>query len=148
MLQAMPDTLQSRSVAAADQFYSRALDRIRLFMIALALPLIALCWWRFGWRAAAGFALGCLIGYVNFYWLKRVINAFVDRAAGGQASQSSGGVVFRLVFRYLLMALGAYVILTVSPASLNGLLAGFFLPVGAILCEAAFEVYTAIARGI
>jgi hypothetical protein len=47
-----------------------------------------------------------------------------------------------------LMALGAYAILTVSPASLNGLLAGLFLPVGAILCEAGYEVYAALARGI
>jgi hypothetical protein len=47
-----------------------------------------------------------------------------------------------------LMALGAYVILTVSPASLNGLLAGLFLPVAAIACEAVYELYAALARGV
>jgi hypothetical protein len=46
------------------------------------------------------------------------------------------------------MAVGAYVILTVSPASLNGLLAGLFLPVAAILCEAGYEVYAALIRGV
>jgi len=44
-------------------------------------------------------------------------------------------MVFRFLVRYVLMAVGAYVILTVSPASLNGLLAGLFLPVAAIACE-------------
>ena len=58
------------------------------------------------------------------------------------------GIVFRFLIRYLLMAVGAYVILTVSPASLNGLLAGLFLPVAAIGCEAIYELYVALARGV
>ena len=83
-----------------------------------------------------GFAFGCAIAYLNFYWLKRVIVGFADRATGDRTSQSGQGIVFRFLLRYVLMALGAYVILTVSPASLNGLLAGLFLPVAAIGCEA------------
>jgi hypothetical protein len=50
--------------------------------------------------------------------------------------------------RYVLMGLAAYAILSVSPASLYGLLAGLFLPVGAIACEAGYEVYVAVARGL
>ena len=68
--------------ATADHFYSGALGRIRLFMIALAAPLIASAWWKFGLRPAAGLVFGCLIAYINFYWLKRVISGFVDHAAG------------------------------------------------------------------
>ncbi len=132
----------------AERFYSGALDRIRRFMAALAAPLIAAAWWKFGIRSALGLAVGCLIAYINFYWLKRVISGFVDRAAGSPTKQSSDGIVFRFVLRYVLMAVGAYVILTVSPASLNGLLAGLFLPVAAIACEAAYEVYAALVRGM
>ena len=132
----------------AERFYSGALDRIRRFMAALAAPLIAAAWWKFGIRSALGVAVGCLIAYINFYWLKRVISGFVDRAAGSPTKQSSDGIVFRFVLRYVLMAVGAYVILTVSPASLNGLLAGLFLPVAAIACEAAYEVYAALVRGM
>ena len=105
-------------------------------------------WWKFGLRPAAGFAFGCAIAYVNFHWLKRVIAGFVDRATGAATSQSGQGIVFRFLLRYVLMALGAYVILTVSPASLNGLLAGLFLPVAAIGCEAVYELYAALARGV
>jgi hypothetical protein len=132
----------------AEHFYSGALDRIRRFMAVLAPLLVAACWWKFGFRPAVGLAFGCLIAYVNFYWLKRVISGFVDRAAGTQTSQSSDGIVFRFLLRYVLMAVGAYVILTVSPASLNGLLAGLFLPVAAIACEAVYELYAALSRGI
>jgi hypothetical protein len=117
-------------------------------MAALAVLLTLGAWWRFGFRPALGLALGCTIAYVNFHWLKRVIGGFVDRAAGGAGTQSGDGIVFRFLMRYVLMAIGAYVILTVSPASLNGLLAGLFLPVAAIACEAAYELYAALSRGL
>jgi small-conductance mechanosensitive channel len=142
--QADPQTLDP----IADRFYSGAVNRIRRFMAFIAPVIIGLCWWRFGIRPAGGLAFGCLIGYVNFYWLKRVISGFVDRAAGAPTLESSDGIVFRFLMRYVLMAVGAYVILTVSPASLNGLLAGLFLPVVAIGCEAAYELYSALTRGI
>jgi hypothetical protein len=147
----MPDHPQAepnREQAAAEHLYSGALDRIRNFMAVLAPLLVALAWWKFGPRPAVGFAFGCAIAYFNFHWLKRVIAGFADRATGATTSQSGQEIVFRFLFRYVLMAAGAYVILTVSPASLNGLLAGLFLPVAAIGCEAAYELYAALARGV
>jgi small-conductance mechanosensitive channel len=134
--------------AASERFYSGALRRIGRAMAVLAPLLVAAAWLKFGLRTAAGFAFGCAIAYINFHWLKRVIAGFADRATGAATSQSGQGIVFRFLLRYVLMALGAYVILTVSPASLNGLLAGLFLPVAAIICEAFYEVYVALARGI
>ena len=117
-------------------------------MAALALLLTVAAWWKFGARCAIGFAFGCAIAYVNFHWLKRAISGLVDRASGAAGAQSGQGIVFRFLLRYFLMAAGAYVILTVSPASLNGLLAGLFLPVAAILCEAGYELYAALSRGV
>ena len=105
-------------------------------------------WWKFGLRSAVGMACGCAIAYINFLWLKRVITGFVDQAVGAETSQTGQGIVFRFLLRYVLMAVGAYVILTVSPASLNGLLAGLFLPVVAIGCEAFYELYAALSRGV
>lgn len=148
----MPDQTQAEpnpaQAAAAEYFYSGALGRIRGFMAALAPLLVAAAWWKFGLRPAVGFAFGCAIAYINFYWLKRVIAGFVDRATGTATSQSGQGIVFRFLLRYVLMAVGAYVILTVSPASLNGLLAGLFLPGAGIACEAVYEVYGAFVRGM
>jgi small-conductance mechanosensitive channel len=148
----MSDQLENEPKAAqagaAEHFYSGALPRIGRFMALLAPLLVLGFWWKFGWRSAVGLACGCAIAYVNFHWLKRVIAGFVDRASGAATSQSGQGIVFRFLLRYFLMALGAYVILTVSPASLNALLAGLFLPVAAIGCEAAYELYAALARGV
>ena len=133
---------------AAEHFYSGALDRIRRFMIIVAPLLVAAIGVKFGLRSALGFGVGCAIAYLNFHWLKRVVIALGERATGATTTQSGKGVVFRFFLRYVLMALGAYAILTVSPASLNGLLAGLFLPVGAIACEAGYELYVAVARGL
>jgi len=131
----------------AESFYSGALTRIPRFMIALALILSAGAWLRFGWRIASGFACGCAIAYLNFHWLERVVTALADRATQTAYKQSSGGIVFRFLVRYFLMAGAGYAIFSVSPASLYGLLAGLFLPVGGIACEAIYELYMALARG-
>jgi hypothetical protein len=147
----MADPLQTGpnpEQAVVDRFYAGALDRIRRYMMVLTPLLTLAAVWKFSLRAAVGFVLGCTIAYVNFYWLKRVISGFVDRAAGASTSESGQGIVFRFLLRYFLMAIGAYAILTVSPASLNGLFAGLFLPVAAIVCEAAYELYAALGRGL
>ena len=139
---------RSESAPDSEHFFSGALDRIRRFMAVLAPLLVTLAWLKFGLKIAGGLAFGCAIAYINFFWLKRAIAGFVDRATGATTSQSGQGIVFRFLVRYVLMALGAYVILTVSPASLNGLLAGLFLPVAGIGCEAVYELYAALARGV
>jgi ATP synthase I chain len=132
---------------SSEAFYSGAIERISRFMLVLAVTLTAAAWWRYGWRIALGFVCGSVVAYLNFYWLKRVVSALADRATQPGQVQSSGGVVLRFLLRYVLMGLGAYVIFTVSPASLYGLFAGLFLPVAAIGCEAAYETWVALNSG-
>jgi len=134
--------------SAAEMFYSSVLLRIRRLMIALALIFSSAACLRFGWRIALGFFCGCVIAYLNFDWLDRVVTALADRATESAGKPSSSGVVFRFLMRYFLMAAAGYVIFTVSRASLYGLLAGLFLPVAAIACEAAYEVYAALQHGV
>ena len=144
------EPLSSKSVTTnpnSEAFYSGALDRISRLMLVLAIGLSATAWLRYGWRIALGFACGSALAYLNFHWLKRVVIALADRATQSGQTQSGQGVVLRLLLRYVLMALGAYVIFTVSRASLYGLFAGLFLPVGAIACEAAYELWIALVRG-
>jgi small-conductance mechanosensitive channel len=131
-----------------ESFYARALPRISRFMIGIAIVFSLVCWAWFGRRIALGFVGGCAIAYLNFHWLKRVVTALADRATREDRPQSSSGIVTRFLLRYFLMGGAAYVIFSVSPASLYGLFAGLFLPVGAIACEAAYEAYIALARGI
>jgi hypothetical protein len=133
--------------AQEDTFFSGALARIRRFMIALGIALAAATWWKFGRGAALGFLLGCGIGYLNFHWLKSVVGGLADRATNAGETQSGKGIVARFLLRYVLLAGAAYAILTSFPASLRGLFAGLFLPVGAIACEAFYELYVTLTRG-
>lgn len=141
-------SLHTKAPADSEAFYSGALERIRWYMIVVAALATLLALLRFGPRLALGVALGCAIAYLNFHWLKRVVTAMAERITSTGKTQSGKGIVLRFLLRYLLMGLAAYAILSVSPASLYGLFAGLFLPVAAIACEAGYEVYIAVARGL
>lgn len=136
------------SAGQSEAFYARALDRIRGFMLVLGPVLAAAAWLKFGRWAALGFLLGCVISYLNFHWLKSGVAHLADRATNTGKAQSGKGIVARFLLRYVLLGAAAYAILTSFPASLRGLFTGLFLPVGAIACEAVYELYTGITRGI
>lgn len=95
----------------------------------------------FGWREAVGIVAGSAVGGLSFLWLKKIVTAIAERVTQTGHSQSGLGVAVRFVLRYTLVGLLAYVILSVSPASLKGFFAGLFLPVAAIACEAAYQAY-------
>jgi hypothetical protein len=132
----------------SETFYSGAMIRIVRIMPVLGVIFTALVLFRFGWQMAAGFALGCIIAYLNFIWLKRVVTALAEVVVVGGRPHSGSGIVARFLLRYALIAVGGYVIFRVSSASLFGLLAGLFLPVAAIGCEAFYEAYVALRRGV
>ena len=146
----MADSLEPelKDREASEAFYARALPRIRRFMIGLAFPIAVFILLRFGWKIALGFVVGSAIAYVNFYWLKRVVRGLADKVTASGKRPSSAGIVLRFLGRYFLMALAAYAIFKISPASLYGMFAGLFLPVGAIMCEAAYELYAALRHGL
>jgi len=124
------------------------MGRITGYMPVLAAIGTAIIWWQAGLLSSAGFLVGCLIAYVNFYWLKRVVNALADRVTRSGRGETGGGVLTRFLLRYGLIAVAAYAILRFSTRSLYGMLAGLFLPVAAIACEAVYEVYGALRRGL
>ena len=132
----------------AESFYSGAYERIIRIMLLLGIVATIVVFLRFGVAVAVGFLVGGAIAFLNFHWLKRVVSALADRATATGERQSSKGVVLRFLLRYFLIALGAYAIFKISRNGLYGLLAGLFLPVGAILIEAAYELYAALRRGV
>ncbi len=132
---------------SGDNFYSGGASRIPRFMIVLGLAFTAAAWWKFGRSSALGFLAGSIIAFLNFHWLKSGVSGLADRVTNSGKPQSGKGIVARFLLRYVLMGAAAYVILTSFPASLRGLFAGLFLPVGAIACEAAYETYVAVSRG-
>jgi hypothetical protein len=116
-------------------------------MLVIGVAAFLTGWTYFGWKIGLGLALGCAISYLNFHWLKKVVAGLAELTIQSGAPASSRGIVHRFLLRYFLMALVAFAILTVSRESLYGLFAGLFLPVAAILCEAAYEGYKIVVSG-
>ncbi len=132
----------------AEDFYPRAYARIERWMRGLGILAGVGLWVAFGWQVAAGFTVGAAVGAVNFYWLKRSIEALAARATQPGAGKPSRGALVRFGLRYLLVGLAVYAIFKSSSLSLYGLFAGLLLPVAAVGCEAAYEIYAAMRRRV
>ncbi len=127
------------SDGAAEQFGRSVYARLVRFMYVLAGLAVPVTLIIYGWAFALFFAIGCALAILNFYWLKRTIEALVDRTVSSGVKPSSAGVIARLLLRYVLIAVAAYVIFNSSAMSAYGLFAGLCLPVGAIMMEAAYQ---------
>ena len=136
--------MNSPAALHEDDFYFRALQRIRGIMIVLAAAGVITACAYLGWRSAVGLVLGSVIGFLNFYWLEKVVSGIGELTVRSGAPVSTSGIVTRFLLRYFLMAAVAFVILVVSRESLYGLFAGLLLPVAAMLCEAGYEAYKVI----
>jgi len=109
--------------------FERTVARIQRTMafVAIAGAMVALAWR--GWIASASFLVGALASWFNFRWLKGFV------AGLGPDGKPGASAVF-FVFRYLILAAGAYVILNYSKLSLPAALTGLFVPLAAVIIEA------------
>jgi len=130
-----------------DPFFAGALSRIRRIAVVIGILSATVIWARFGAAIGIGYVVGCIVSYVNFVWLERVIGAVVNRVTETGNAGSSRGIVVRFLLRYGFIAIACFVILICFKSSVYGLLGGLFLSVAAILCEAAYEVAVAWHRG-
>lgn len=101
----------------------------------------------FRWPTTAGFVVGSVISYFNQRWLEQAIAALAERITTQDSRERGGLIVFRAMLRYALIAAGAYVIFNVSLAALYGFLAGVCLPIAAVACEVAAELFIILRRG-
>lgn len=85
-----------------------------------------------GWKTGAGFLLGGAISGLNYHWLHKLVESL-----GGGARPRYRSVI--LGFRYLILGMGAYVIVRLTPISLTAVLAGLFVLTAAIFVEVVFE---------
>jgi len=135
------------SSSPAEELLDRALPRIRKFLLTLAVAGLTICLLFFRWPVAAGFALGGVISYVNQLWLERAIDALGSRITEGQSQERGAVIVVRALLRYVFIAAGAYVIFNVSLRALYGFLGGVCLPIAAVGCEVAVELFRLLRRG-
>jgi ATP synthase I chain len=132
----------------AESFYSGALARIMFLLPILALGSLPLLLWRWRWPLALGFGVGAVLSIYSFWSLSRSVEALAERITEGGSRESGGRIVALLLVRYVVIAAVAYGIFRGSVAAVYGLLGGLALPVAAIGCEAAYELYVALRRGL
>jgi small-conductance mechanosensitive channel len=117
-----------------DLHFERAQARISKAMFAISAGGIIAAWaWR-GWTFGAGFALGATASWLNYRWLKQVVDALGDTRPTRKRVAVLAGL------RYLLLGGGAYAILHYSPVSVGAALTGLFAAVAAVIVEILFEL--------
>jgi hypothetical protein len=119
----------------SEEFYQRAVARILKFLGLLAFSGTVVCFTWKGWRAAAGFALGAALAWINFLWLKRIADS-----VGASNVKASAPSAFFFGSRYLILGVVAYVILRFTNISTPATLVGLFVSLGAVLAEIVFEI--------
>jgi len=94
-----------------------------------------------GWSGCGGFLAGALAAYLNFHWLKTLVDSLGGTATRARPPRARVAVVLGL--RYLLLGAGAYGIVRFSNFSLPAAFLGLFVPVAAVIGEMLFELFYA-----
>lgn len=121
---------------AEQSLFESALRRIARGTVALAGAGCLVCLILRGWRWAAAYLLGAGASYLNFRWLKRVVNAL----GGVLSSRPSPKFAILIGLRYVVLGAGAYAIVNFTSLSLPAALIGLFVPVAAVIVEMIFEL--------
>jgi hypothetical protein len=127
-------------VPLTDSFSDRILTRVWMISAVLSLLAAIALWIRFNAAFALSFLLGAIVAIVNLRWLEGSVRRMLD------ADLSSGKrlrIWPKMLLRYLFLAAIAYVIFKGYFVSVSALLAGLFVPIIALMLEAAYEAYVA-----
>ena len=131
-------------MAANENYYAVAERRIEYLTLAVgaAAAVAAVVFWSV--RAAAGIAVGAILGWLNYRWLKQGVGALTALAKAQQGAAKvriPRSVYFKFIGRYVLLILVAYVILTRLRVPVESLLAGFGALVIAVLGEIIWQLF-------
>jgi hypothetical protein len=123
-----------------EAFGSATLRRIEWLTLALGAAGCVAAGWRWGWRGAVGLAVGALLSWIDFRWLKGSVLAFgraatASVAAGGnaRAGRVPKSAYLKFFGRFALLLVAVYVILTRSALPAVPLLAGLFASAAAVV---------------
>jgi len=135
-----------KTMANPDSLYEGAERRIELLTFTLGLAGAAFAGVRWGWRPAAGVAVGAALTWLNFRWLRQGVGALVavsTAQAGSDQARVPKRVYLKFFGRFALLLLVVYVILSRSLLPVAAILSGLFAVVAAVMVELIFE----LARG-
>ena len=116
--------------------FDTAMARITLLTGVLIAGGTLFCFFWRNWKWALAYLLGSAASYMNFRWLRRIVEAL------GPAPRVKIRPRFAMIMglRYLGLAAGAYVIVNFTSLSLPAALAGLFVPAAAVILEIVFEL--------
>ena len=131
-------------MAADEEFYSAAERRIEYLALGIGVAGTAITWFAWGGRAAAGFAAGALLSWINYRWMKQGVGTLARLSvaqAGAPRAQVPVSVYFKFIGRYALLIVSAYAILRGIKPPAASLLAGFFTIIAAVLVEMVGQLF-------
>jgi hypothetical protein len=131
-------------MAADDAFYAAAERRIEYLALGIGVAGVAITWFTWGGRAAAGFAAGAVLSWINYRWMKQGVGTLARLSvaqAGAQRAQVPVSVYFKFIGRYALLIVAAYAILRGIKPPAASLLAGFFTIIAAVLVEMVGQLF-------
>ena len=115
----------------------RSVARMVRFMAVMTITgVLVLLVWQ-GWRWGLGFALGAAASWLNFRWLKKLVDS-LGRAAAGKNLKNRTAILLGL--RYVLLAAAGYAILRFSEISLTAALVGLFVSAAAVIIEILYQL--------
>jgi hypothetical protein len=126
--------------------FDHAIARLPRWILLLAACGTAIAGSFFGLPSAGGFVAGSIAAYVNFRIIERTVHR-VARLAGENAAKSNapkpgGRTGAWLLFQFLSLVLGAFVILRYSGFSMAAAFCGFLVCPAAVVLEIIFELVT------
>jgi hypothetical protein len=131
-------------MADDEVFYAAAERRLEYLTIgigAAAAICVAIVW---GVRAGAGVAVGAFLSWINFRWMKQGIAALARLSASqqnGEKVRIPKTAYAKLLGRYALLIVAAYVILRGFSSMAATLLGGLFAGVAAVLVELIGQLF-------
>ena len=129
---------------ASEAFGSATLRRIEWLTLALGSAGSIAAGWRWGWRGAVGLAIGAILSWLNFRWLKGSVLAFGRAAtAAGENEQTARvpkSAYAKFFGRFALLLVVVYVILSRSLLPVVAVLGGLFAVVAAVMIEIMWEL--------
>jgi ATP synthase I subunit len=120
-----------------EAFFAAAIARMHRWMAVLSVSGTALFFGWQGWQWGCGFALGAAASWLNFRWLKMLVDSLGVAAAGRPAKKR---VAVLLGLRYLLAGAAGYVILRFTDLSLTAALIGLFVSAAAVIVEILYQL--------
>lgn len=133
-------------MAADEVFYDAAERRIEYLALGIGAAGTAITWFAWGGKAAAGFASGAILSWINYRWMKQGVGALARPSvaqAGSQRAQVPASVYLKFIGRYALLIVAAYAILRGFKPPAASLLAGFFTIIAAVLMEMVGQLFRA-----